>query len=157
MFQEVKKMVFDDWQKKKVIGKIVKQKDYTNYKQLFIFNMFTKKTELIFVFDVVAKKYIEGLDASNHFCFYVDDKKAKNNKIYNTLKNENYIQKISLHEVRLAQSIYLRNKLKTEKSTWAEDMKRVDAIVLECAANIANYKKEQQKKYWEADSEYDVF
>ena len=150
-------MVFDDWQKKKVIGKIIKQKDYKTYKQLFIFNMFTKKTELIFVFDSAAKKYIDGLDASNHYVFYVDDKKAKNNKVYNTLKNENYIQKISLHEIRLAQSIYLRNKLKAEKSTWAEDMKRVDAIVAECAKNIANYKKQQEKKYWEEDSEYDVF
>ena len=64
-------MVFDDWQKKKVIGKIIKQKDYKTYKQLFIFNMFTKKTELIFVFDIAAKKYIDGLDATNHFCFYV--------------------------------------------------------------------------------------
>ena len=151
------KMVFDDWQKKKVIGKIIKQKDYKTYKQLFIFKMFTKKTELIFVFDIAAKKYIDGLDANNHFVFYVDDKKAKNNKIYNTLKNQDYIQKIGLHEIRLAQSIYLRNKLKTEKSTWAEDMKRVDAIVAECAASVANYKKEQEKKYWYVEEENDFF
>lgn len=125
--------------------------------QIFIKNFFTKKTEMIFIFDLEIKNYINGLDLSYNYVFYTDEIKAKNNKFYNYVKSVDFIKKITYQEFKIAKMILLKKRCETYGSTWVDDMARADAIILEIKNNLKKYNETKNKKYWDAVVDVDIF